>query len=82
METMTDFIFLGYKINEEGMATHSSVLDWRLPKDRGALWARVLGGHRVRNNWAIKHSTKSLKMVTAAMKLKDTYSFKEKQLKI
>ena len=21
---------------EEGMATHSSILDWRIPKDRGA----------------------------------------------
>ena len=82
METMTDFIFLGYKITEEGMATHSSVLEWRFPKDRGAWWATVHGGHKVGNDWAIKHSTKSLKMVTAAMKLKDTYSFKEKQLKI
>ena len=78
METVTDFIFLGYKITEEGMATHSSVIDWRLPKDRGARWARVLGGHRVRNDWAIKHSTKSLKMVTAAMKLKDPCSLEEK----
>ena len=41
METMTDFVFLGYRITEEGMATHSSVLDWRLPKDRGARWSAV-----------------------------------------
>ena len=26
---------------EEGMATHSSVLAWRIPMDRGALWATV-----------------------------------------
>ena len=28
---------------EEGMATHSSVLVWRIPKDRGAWWATVHG---------------------------------------
>ena len=28
---------------EEGMATHSSVLAWRIPKDRGAWWAPVYG---------------------------------------
>ena len=26
---------------EEGMATHVSVLAWRIPKDRGAWWATV-----------------------------------------
>ena len=29
---------------EEGMATHSSILAWRIPMDRGAQWATV---HRV-----------------------------------
>ena len=28
---------------EEGMATHSSILPWRLPKDRGAWWVTVHG---------------------------------------
>ena len=28
---------------EEGMATHSSILAWRIPKDRGAWWAIVHG---------------------------------------
>ena len=28
---------------EEGMATYSSILAWRIPKDRGAWWATVLG---------------------------------------
>ena len=28
---------------EEGMATHSSVLAWRIPMDRGAWWAIVHG---------------------------------------
>ena len=25
---------------EEGIATHSSILGWRIPMDRGAWWAR------------------------------------------
>ena len=28
---------------EEGMATHSSILAWRIPMDRGAWWATVRG---------------------------------------
>ena len=28
---------------QEGMATHSSILAWRIPKDRGAWWATVHG---------------------------------------
>ena len=28
---------------EEGMATHSSILAWRIPMDRGAWWAKVHG---------------------------------------
>ena len=28
---------------EGGMATHSSILAWRIPMDRGAWWARVHG---------------------------------------
>ena len=29
---------------EKEMATHSSILDWRIPMDRGAWWATI---HRV-----------------------------------
>ena len=36
--------FLGW---EEGMATHSSILAWRIPMDRGAWWATT---HRVEKN--------------------------------
>ena len=32
---------------EEGMATHSGILAWRIPMDRGAWWATV---HRVEKN--------------------------------
>ena len=28
---------------EEGMATHYSILTWRIPMDRGAWWATVYG---------------------------------------
>ena len=28
---------------EEGTATHSSILAWRIPMDKGAWWARVHG---------------------------------------
>ena len=28
---------------EEGMATHSSILAWRIPIDRDVLWATVYG---------------------------------------
>ena len=28
---------------EEGMATHSSILAWRIPRDRGDWWATVHG---------------------------------------
>ena len=31
---------------EEGMATPSSILAWRIPRDRGAWQARVHGGHK------------------------------------
>ena len=33
---------------EEGMATHSSSLAWRIPIDRGAWWATV---HGVAKSW-------------------------------
>ena len=33
---------------EEGMATHSSILAWRIPMDRGAWWATVRGVARSR----------------------------------
>ena len=33
---------------EKEMATHSSILAWRIPMDRGAWWATV---HRVTKSW-------------------------------
>ena len=42
---------------EKGKATHSSILAWRIPMDRGAWWARVHGSQRAGHNWVTKHST-------------------------
>ena len=35
---------------EKEMATHSSILAWRSPMDRGAWWATVHGVQRVRHD--------------------------------
>ena len=41
--------FLGWENRlEEDMATHSNILAWRIPMDRGARRATV---HRVTKNW-------------------------------
>ena len=36
---------LGWKdpLEEEGRATHCSILAWRIPTDRGAWWATAYG---------------------------------------
>ena len=34
---------LGRSFGGEGMATHSSILTWRIPMDRGAWWATFHG---------------------------------------
>ena len=35
---------------EKGMATHSSILAWRIPMDRGAWWATA---HGVAKSWTL-----------------------------
>ena len=35
---------------EEGMATHSSILAWRIPMDRGAWQLQSIESQRVRHN--------------------------------
>ena len=39
---------------EKGMATHSSILAWRIPMDRGAWQATVPGVTRVEHDLAIE----------------------------
>ena len=36
----------------EGHGTHSSILAWRIPMDRGAWWASPWGCKRLRHDWA------------------------------
>ena len=42
---------------EKRPATHSKILAWRIPMDRGFLGYKRLWGHRVGHNQATKHST-------------------------
>ena len=43
---------------EEEMATHSSILAWRIPTDRGAFdKLQSIGSHRTGHNWMIEHKT-------------------------
>ena len=42
---------------EEGLATHSSILAWSIPMDRGAWWATSPWLQRVEHGWVTKHST-------------------------
>ena len=48
---------------EEGMATYSSILTWRIPMDKGAWWATV---HRVTT------SRTRLKQLSTAQHSRDT----------
>ena len=32
---------------EEGMATHSNILAWKIPMDREVLWVQSMGSQRV-----------------------------------
>ena len=41
---------------KEGMATHSSILAWRIPMDRGA-WQAIVHGVAKSPTWVTKHST-------------------------
>ena len=43
---------------EEGMATHSSILAWRIPMDRGA---QSMGSQRVRHDSATRHTVAQAK---------------------
>ena len=42
---------------QEGLATQSSILAWRVPMDRGAWQATVHGVERVRHDQATMYST-------------------------
>ena len=46
----------GGDLLEEGMATHSRILAWGIPMDRGAWWATVMGLQRV-DHASAQHGT-------------------------
>ena len=41
---------------EKGMATHSSILAWRIPWTEAPAGLQSMGSHRVRQDWATKHT--------------------------
>ena len=41
---------------EEGMATHSSILSWKMPWTEEPGGLQSMGSHRVRHSWACTHS--------------------------
>ena len=43
----------------EGHETHSRILAWTNPIDRGACKLQSMGLQRVRHDWATKHNTKT-----------------------
>ena len=45
---------------EEGMATHSSILAWRIPWTEEPGGLQSIGLQRVGHDWATKHSTEYL----------------------
>ena len=53
-ELATDMV-----LTEEGMATHSSILAWRIPMDRGTCWATDHGVAKSRTQLSneAQHST-------------------------
>ena len=51
-------LFLGWEDPlEGGMATHSSILAWRIPWTEGPCWLQSMGSLRVVHDWVTKHST-------------------------
>ena len=88
METVRDFILgassdftftFHFHALEKEMATHSSVLAWRIPGAGEPGGLPSMGSHRLGHDWSdLAAAAKSLQMVTSAMKLKDSCSLEEK----
>ena len=55
---------------EEGMATHSRILTWRIPMDKGACGLQSMVLQRVGHDWATKHTVCHLQEKITAPKSK------------
>ena len=64
---------------EEGMATHSSILAWRIPWTEEPGGLQSIGSHRVRYNWSdlAQHSTTASHTVFPMGLLRDRFGRKE-----
>ena len=56
---------------EKGKATHSSIMAWRIPWTVESDTAERLSFNQITTKYCISWAPESLRMVTAAMKLKD-----------
>ena len=55
LETVISFSVIG-DILEKGMATHSSILAWRIPWTEESGGLQPMGSQRVRHDWAAKQA--------------------------
>ena len=62
-ETLVQFLG-GEDPLEKGMATHPSILAWRIHMDKGAWQAKVHGVTRVRHDLATKQPPQALKIMS------------------
>ena len=63
--------FLGWEDpSEKGMATHSSILAWRIPWTEKPGGLQSMGLQRVRHDWATKHSSLCLYILLSRNRLR------------
>ena len=55
---------------EEGMATHASILAWRIPWTEGPGGLQSMGSQRVRHDWVTKHSTMMMHVTQSLISIK------------
>ena len=64
---LSDFTFIfHFHALEKEMATHSSVLTWRIPRMREPSWLLSIGSHRVGHNWSDLAAAAALLLVPEA----------------
>ena len=60
---------------EKRMATHSSILDWRIPWTKGPGRSQLMGSQRVRHNWAANTFNSNRELVVAVQSLNRVWLF-------